>query len=412
MKAELIAVGSELLHFGRRDTNSDWLAERLLRLGVRVGSRVLVDDEEEHIASVVVAALSRANLVLVSGGLGPTQDDRTREGLARALGVPLERDPSMVSLLESSFRQRGWGFSERKARMAERPEGSRWIVNPIGGAPGIAMEVSGRQLFALPGVPAELKAMFVDGVASLVRPSDEKHVLSRRVLKVSGRTESSVDEVVGDLYHAPGVTITLLARPASIEILLLGEGASAEESRERLDELDRELATRLGPDLFGRDDETLPMVVGAHLREAGKTLATAESCTAGLVAAAITEVPGSSEWYRGGLVVYSNDLKTELAKVGGRTLDEHGAVSAAVARELGRGARMRCGADLGVGITGVAGPSSESPEKPVGLVHVAVDDEVGGVERRLLLSGDRDLIRRRSVAAALDLIRRRLRGYV
>lgn len=406
-KAELIAVGSEMLRLGRPDTNGDWLTGQLGRLGIAVGTRSIVEDDPGRIADLTGRALERAEVVVVVGGLGPTADDRTREGLARALGRPLERDEDRLLRLEALFRERGRPFAAVQARQAERPRGAAWIENPLGTAPGFSLSLGGRELFALPGVPAEMKAMFLADVAPRLAGRWECAV-ARRTLKVAGRTESSVDEQLRDLYDAPGLAVTILAGREGIELHILAEGRDHAEAADRAERLDRLFGERLGPDLYGRDEETLPAVVGAMLLRSGKTLATAESCTAGLLASAVTRVAGSSAWFRGGLVVYSDDLKRRLAGVGEETLARHGAVSAEVARELAAGARRVCEADFGIGITGIAGPGGGTAEKPVGLVHLAVADAAGVHDWRTLQFGDRELVRARTVTAALDRLRRRL----
>lgn len=406
-KATLIAVGSELLHLGRADTNGDWLIERMGRLGVALEARCVVEDDPEAIAGLVRHAVGRVSIVVLVGGLGPTEDDRTRDGLARGLDLPLEQDAERLRELEAFFRERERPFLPGQARQAERPSGAAWLDNPLGTAPGLALHHAGSEIFALPGVPSEMKAMFVAGVAPRIAARGGR-VVARRALKIAGRTEFSVDRELRDLYGGPGLSVTVLAGGEGIEVHILAEGRDGAEAAARGDEAERRMAERLGADLYGRDDETLASVVGSLLRDQERTLATAESCTAGLLAAEVTRVPGSSAWFRGGLVVYSDDLKEALAGVDPRSLRRHGAVSAEVARELARGARDRCGADYGIGITGIAGPGGGTAEKPVGLVHLALADDRGEDHRRLLQLGDRDLIRRRSVSAALDCLRRRL----
>jgi nicotinamide-nucleotide amidase len=397
MRAELIAVGTELLDLGRRDTNSEWLSERLARAGVRVVGRHLVDDDEERIAGHVRAALARADWVIVCGGLGPTGDDRTREAVAGALRVPLERDPAMASDLEARFRARRFPFDDRQARQADRPRGAVWLPNPIGTAAGFLAHYGEARIAVLPGVPAELQKIFGE---SLLPRIGGGGAVRRRVLKVAGRPESWVDERVRDLYETPRGRATVLSGADAVEIVLQSETAADLEAAERT------VTERLGIDLFGRDDDTLAGVVGGLLKERGLTLATAESCTAGLLSGAITAVPGCSAWFRGGVVAYADDVKSTAVGVGRATLERHGAVSAEVARELASGIRERMESDFGIGITGIAGPSGGSRDKPVGLVHVAMASDSGVRERVLRLPGDRDLIRRRAVTVALDVLRR------
>jgi nicotinamide-nucleotide amidase len=401
MKAELIIVGSEMLRFGRFDTNAGWLIEQLGRIGYVTTGRTLVEDDESRIASAVRAARLHADVVIMTGGLGPTEDDRTREGLAAGLGLPLERDQEVLDALRERLASRGRPFGENQSKQADRPRGATWIDNPIGTAPGINIAVEGCAFIALPGVPAEMKIMYTETVLPLLSKRGGGGLL-RRTLMVAGRSEPSVDQQMSDLYERPGVDVTILSGREGIELQLLAR------DREKLDEIENIMSGRLGTDLYGRNDASLADVCGNMLGELGKTVATAESCTAGMLAAAITDVPGSSSWYRGGVVVYSDDLKTELAGVKAESIAQHGAVSERVARELAAGVRSRCGADFGIGITGVAGPGGGTTEKPVGLVHIALDDGLDAGHWRILQFGDRHLVRRRTVTAALDRLRRRL----
>ncbi len=403
MNAALIAVGTELLRFGRTDTNGDWLAEQLARAGVRVDLRAIVGDDAAAIARLVGHALATCELVVLTGGLGPTEDDRTREAIALAAGCSLERDEAVERALRARFEARRAPYKPMQARQADRPAGAAWISNPLGTAPGFALPLEGRLVVALPGVPAEMRAMLDVGVLS--RLTGERGI-ARRALRVAGRTESSVEDALRDLYGAEGVQVTILSGRDGIDLHLFAQGASHAEAEARILSLDRRMAERLGRDLYGRDDETLAAVAGRALAASRRTVGVAESCTAGLLASALTSVPGSSAWFRGGVIVYADDLKTRLGGVPESEIAAHGAVSEAVALSLARGARERCAADLGVGITGIAGPGGGSADKPVGLVHVALaeGEHVRSWTTRWI--GDRDLVRARAVAFALDRIRR------
>lgn len=407
VKAELIAVGSEMLRHGRRDTNGDWLAAQLLRVGIEVVLRAVVGDVVERIASCVADAVRRSDLVIVVGGLGPTADDLTREAIAQGLDLPLTRDGEQLARLAALFASRSREFRPLQARQADRPNGAEWIDNPIGTAPGLALFASGARLFALPGVPAEMKAMFRATVLPALDGLGDRR-LATRTLKVAGRTESSVDEQLADLYQLPGVTVTILSAGEGIELRLAAEGGDGDEVEALLDDVESQMARRLGDDLYARGDRTLAGACGELLARLGATVATAESCTAGLLAATITDVPGSSAWFRGGLVVYSDDLKVGLAGIPAESVAAHGAVSETVARELAAAARRRCGADYGIGITGIAGPGGGTACKPAGLVHLALADGDEVWHWRTQQFGDRDLVRRRSVATALDRLRRAL----
>jgi nicotinamide-nucleotide amidase len=404
VRVAIVAVGSELLGGERRDTNGDWIVERIERAGGRVDLRVLCADDAGLLRSVVEAAAQTHDLLVLTGGLGPTEDDRTREALSAALGRPLVRDSAVEETIERAFRSRGYRFRASHARQAMRPEGTRGIENPVGSAPGIGARLGACEIVALPGVPAELRAMFDAAIVPLLATTRGR--VARRTLKVAGRTESSVDEALADLYRRPGVDVTILASSGIVELRLRAEGKDEGEASAILAGVDAEMTSRLGDDLFGRDDETLASAVGRLLRDAGRTVAVAESCTGGGIGAAMTSVPGSSAWFRGGAVVYADDLKTAIVGVPAGTIAREGAVSATVARLLAEGARERFGSDYGIGATGIAGPTGGSPEKPVGLVFVAV---AGGGEtrvREMRLPGDRELVRARAVHAACDELRR------
>lgn len=406
MRATLIAVGTELLHAGRQDTNGDWIAERLEREGVEIVARTRIADEPDAIAGAIRQGLADAEWVVLTGGLGPTEDDRTREAVAAALGVELQRDEDVAREIRARFAAHGRPCGDHQLRQADRPRGAAWLANPMGTAPGFRFERGGRTVVALPGVPAEMRAMF--GAALEGRVGGGRVVRTRRTYKIGGRYESSVDRAIEDLYARPGITITILASIPGIELHVVVSGASARESRHRLEEVGAEIERRLPGDVYGTDDDTLAAVVGRLLVSRGRTVATAESCTAGLVAAELTSVDGSSGWFRGGLLVYDDALKVRLAGVDRGTLERHGAVSAEVAAELAQGAVEATGADIGIGVTGIAGPGGGSEAKPVGTVHLALAGASGTEGNVFRFPGDRAAVRGRTVAWALDRLRRRL----
>jgi len=407
LNAVVVAVGSELLGPGRRDTNGEWLIGRLFDLGIETSWRATTGDDAPRIARVVRAALDDAGVVLLTGGLGPTEDDRTREAVALALDAPLTRDPAMADRIAALFASRGRVAGPRQARQADRPYGMAWIDNPLGSAPGLLLERDSGLLAALPGIPAEMRAMFDASVAPRLA-ARSRGVLARTTLRIAGRPESFVDDLVRDLYGSEGTETTILASSGSVELVLTARGADVAEARARCGALAGAMRARLGIDVYGVDDESLALVVSRLLVARGATVALAESCTGGLLGAALTDVPGASAWFRGGLLCYANDLKTSLAGVPDEMLRAHGAVSEPVARALAAGARSVCSADFGLGVTGVAGPAGGTADKPVGTVHVALADAGEGRAVRLDWPGDRALIRRRAVTVALDLLRRRL----
>jgi nicotinamide-nucleotide amidase len=411
MNAELIAVGSELLRFGKTDGNSEWLTGQLQRCGIEVVARTAVDDDVARIVATVSTALRRADVVLLTGGLGPTQDDRTRDALSRALDAPLELDEERARQMRELYARHGRTMGPAEASQALRLRGSSWLENRLGSAAGVLVQRDGRVLAAMPGVPAEMRAMFTASVLPLLTKAGSGP-LQGLTLKIAGQTESSVDRLLGDLYRTTGLEVTVLGGLEGLELHVRARSEPGEqaESAARLQEFERQTRQRLGPDVFGVGDDRLAGVVGDLLRRLGRTLATAESCTAGLLGAAITSVPGSSKWYRGGWIVYDDRLKWDLAGIRAETLAEHGAVSETVARQLAEGARTRCGADMALAVIGIAGPDGGTEDKPVGLVHLALQDGGESLHRRLRLIGDRQTVRRRAVAAALDLLRRRLLG--
>ncbi len=407
MKAVIIAVGSELLSPGRRDSNSDWLIARLADCGVETVGRIAVDDDAARIASAVLSAFRSADIIVTTGGLGPTDDDRTREGLSLALGLPLTRDPEMVRHVESLFLSRGRKPSDRQALQADRLAGANWIPNALGSAPGMSLEREGRLLAVLPGVPAEMMAMF-DGAVAPKLHARARSAIARITLRIAGRPESYVDDLVRDLYGTPLTTTTILASAGTVELLVTARGGDPADAAAHASQVADAMKERLGIDVYGTDDDTLAFVTGGLLGERGANVAVAESCTGGLLGAAFTDVPGASSWFVGGVVAYSDDLKIKLCGVPEDVLRRHGAVSAAVAMAMAAGIRAACSAEFGLGITGIAGPSGATPGKPVGTVHIALADAGEGRAAALDWPGDRALIRRRAVNVALDLLRRRL----
>lgn len=405
VEARIVAVGSELLDGDREDTNSRWLARRLFECGAFVSGVAIVPDELERIADAV-RARARRGIVLVCGGLGPTADDRTREGVAAALGVALARDSAAEAAIHARLARVGRSPGAGQLRQADLPAGARVLDNPVGVAPAFVLEEGGGLVVALPGVPAELKAIFDASVAPLVQ-SRRGAVQVRRVLKVAGRTESYVDERVAGFLGGSSPAWTILATEGGVQLVLRAAADSGEAAAAVLAPLEAGIRERLGGDVYGADAETLPSVTGALLAASGRTVATAESCTAGMLAAALTEVPGASRWFRGGVIAYADDLKVSLAGVDSGQIARHGAVSEQVAVALAAGAARAARADYGVGITGIAGPGGGTPQKPVGLVHVAIAAPDHAARARTLhMLGDRATIRRRAVTAALDELRR------
>lgn len=410
MQAEIIAIGSEMLTPFRVDTNSLYLTDQLERLGIPVIRKTVVGDNREHLKAVFAEALQRSDLVIGIGGLGPTEDDRTRESVAELLGRPLERSEEVVRMLRERFRAFGRKMPEVNLRQAMVPAGATWLPNDNGTAPGLWMETDGEKIvLLLPGPPPELKPLFEEYCLVKLRSRAPRQAFSTKVLKVTGMAESEVEEKIAPIYRTyENPETTLLASAGEIQIHLRGTGADAGDALRRVEELGERIENALGDAVFSRGNESLEQVVGLYLMMRGATLAVAESCTGGLLGQRITSVPGSSHYFLGGVVCYSDKLKTKLVGVPENMLKRKGAVSAEVAEALARGIRSRAGATLGVGITGVAGPQGGSPDKPVGTVFISLAEAHRAKTVKHRFPGDRERIRQFATQAALNLVRRKL----
>lgn len=413
MNAEIIAVGSEMLTPHRIDTNSLHLTEQLNLLGVDVVFKSIVGDNFRHLVAAAQHGLFRSDILIFSGGLGPTEDDLTREAVAEALGVSLRRDPDLIAKLEKRFADRGWKMTPNNAKQADVLEGATVLPNPNGTAPGqwLSGEFEGREriVILLPGPPHEMKALFEQEVRDRLRAKVPPAHLFTRTLKVAMLGESAVDARVAPIYKRyPDVDTTILAGAGEIELHFKTRATTLEAAQTRADEVADLVEVELDDAVYSRDGQSLEQIVGYWLQMRNATLAVAESCTGGLLAERITSIAGSSRYFVGGAVVYSNNLKTEFAGVPADMIERHGAVSREVAAALAEGIRYRCESTLGVGVTGVAGPGGGSLEKPVGLVFHAVASDTGTeiVERNF--PGDRKRIRRFASTMALDMVRRKL----
>jgi len=411
VRAELISIGTELTAGLTVDTNAAWLARALAELGIGAARHVTVADDLEAIAGEIARAAASADLVLVTGGLGPTADDRTRQGLARAMGVALRADPVLLERLRAFFQSRGYRWCEANARQAEVPRGASALENRWGTAPGLRAQVGRAAVYCLPGVPREMQEMFTNCVAAELRVGRSRGVILTRTLWCFGAGESWIGQQIQDLM-APGQAVTLgtTAQERIIGLRLSAQGDDRTAVESQFDSCEAEVRQRLGDLVFGRDDETLASVVGGLLRERRQTLATAESCTGGMLAEWITDVPGSSDYFLRGVVTYSNQAKIDLLGVPAAAIEQHGAVSAEVAEAMAAGCRRNAGTDYALSVTGIAGPSGGTPNKPVGLVFVGLAG-AGGCDVRRFTFGhhlSRAAIRQRSCSAALDRLRRHL----
>ncbi len=413
MNAEIIAIGSELLTPFRKDTNSLYLTERLNQLGVEVVIKTIVGDSQERLVSVAQHALFRSDIVIFMGGLGPTEDDLTREAVAAALGLELHRDPEIVTRIEQRFASRGYKMTPNNYKQADVITGAVVLPNPNGTAPGqwLSGKYDDREriIILLPGPPFELKALFDEQCFERLRAKLPASFIATRVLKVAMLGESAVDARVAPIYKRyPDIQTTILAGAGDIQFNLLTRADSMEAAQARVDELAGKIEDELDDAVYSSKGESLEQIVGYYVQMRNATLAVAESCTGGLLGERITSISGSSRYFLGGAVVYSNELKTELAGVPAALIAKHGAVSREVAAAMAEGIRQRCHATFGVGITGVAGPTGGTPEKPVGLVYnaLASENETEVVEKNF--PGDRKRVRWFASQQALDMVRRKL----
>jgi nicotinamide-nucleotide amidase len=410
--AEIIAVGSELLGTTRLDTNSLFLAGALASLGIELRAKSVVGDDRAMLARLFSEALTRVDLVVLTGGLGPTDDDVTRDVVAEVLGLPFTEDPAIVAAIERRFARRGLRMPENNTRQARVPRGALVLDNPNGTAPGLYIVHGTQVVVLLPGPPRELQPMMIrlcEGVLGGRAGVERRYSVSAFV---TGRSESHVEEAIQPIYSTwrdaePPIQTTILAAPGQIEVHLTLRSDDSAFAQRRLEEARNALTQAIGDAVFSTDGRQLEEVVGAQLHSRGLRIAAAESCTGGLFMSRVTDVPGSSAYVRGGVVAYSNDVKTAFVDVPEELLRLHGAVSEPVAAAMARGARTRLAADIGVGITGIAGPEGGTPQKPVGTVAIAVSGP-GEAEqvRTFSFPGGRAQIKFQSTQSALDLVRR------
>jgi nicotinamide-nucleotide amidase len=410
MKACILAVGSEMLTPFRVDTNSLFITERLNAIGYDVRLKAVVADDVSELARVIESALDWAELIVVTGGLGPTEDDMTRDAVASVLAIPLDVDESIVEHIRDRFARRGMTMPDINRRQAMVPRGAEVLPNPNGTAPGLWIEKDATALVLLPGPPREMKPMLDAVIAARLAPLSTGAGLFRRVLKISGRAESDVDAQASPVYgrwtkQAVPISTTILAVLGQIELHLTAQASNKAEGDAALDAAVQELSDALGPSVYSIDGRALEVVVGDLLREHNMTIAVAESCTGGLLASRLTDVAGSSAYVDRGVVCYSNQSKADLAGVPETLIQEQGAVSEPVAKAMAEGIRSRAGTNIGIGITGIAGPGGGTPEKPVGTVAVAVvvDEEIR--VRTFQFFGSREMVKFQATQSALNMTR-------
>lgn len=410
MQAEVISVGTELLLGDVVDTNASYIARNLASLGIDLFRKTVVGDNKERIARVFKEALERADLIIITGGLGPTEDDLTREAVSEAMGEKLRLNEELLERIKRRFACRKRGTEKGMIKQAMVPSSARIIPNPVGTAPGIILEKEGKTTILLPGVPREMERMVQEGVVPYLRGrKEETESIKSRVLKVVGMGESQVEKTILDLLNQQSnPTIALLAKKGEIHIRITAKFEGEKFLEEQIREVEEKIRNRLKDYIYGVDDETLEGTVASLLRKKELTISVAESCTGGLLSHRLTNVPGSSNYYQAGIISYSNQAKSELLGVSPLLIEEKGAVSSEVAIKMARGARKVGNTDLGVGISGIAGPTGATPEKPVGLVYIAISTRERDICERFIFSGEREDIKFRASQAALNLLWRYL----
>jgi len=413
MKSEIIAVGSEMLTPHRQDTNSLYLTDKLNGIGVSVAFKTIVGDRRRDLVNAIRTALSRVDILILMGGLGPTEDDLTREATAEALGIALRRDASQVAALHA--RAASWRISmpQNNLKQADVLEGAILLQNANGSAPGQWIDITFNRyrklVILLPGPPHECRPLFDSECLPRLRETVPQRAIASRTLKAAMIPESQADKLIAPIYTTyPDVETTILAHAGDLQLTLLCTKPTREEAQERVDELAGRIEEALDEWFYSSQGDSLEQIVLYYLGLRQATLAVAESLTGGMIAQRITSVPGSSRSFLGGAIVYSDALKSAFAGVPADLIAQYGAVSAEVAKALAHGIRLRTGATIGLGITGVAGPAGGTEGKPVGLVHIAVSDAQKTDSMERTFRGDRRRVREWASQQALDLVRRRL----
>ena len=411
MNAEVITIGEEIISGHTLDTNSAYIANKLSEIGIAVRYRVSVGDRVEDIEEAILTAWNRSAVTIATGGLGPTTDDITKKATCNAFERKLIFHDDLLKLLEDRFRSLHRKLPAIAQNQALQPQGAELLDNPIGSAPGILFQEDERCFISLPGVPSEMEAIVNQSVLPLLlKRQGRKHIEIRRI-RTTGITESELAQAIADLEPIrENMWLAYLPGHQGTDLRVVCRSANETEAKAEVDKLSEAIVGRIGEFIYTIGDQTISEVVGSLLKNGGKTIATAESCTGGLIAKYLTDVPGSSEYYRGSVVAYANEIKQSLLKVPPELLEQHGAVSAQVAEAMATGVRRVIGADFGLSSTGIAGPDGGTPEKPVGLVYIGCAQASGVVSKKVNLFGTRQRVRERSATMALDILRKIIIG--
>jgi len=408
LKAEIIIIGNEILTGDVIDKNSPFLSRELLRLGITVTRIITIPDNKNEILETLQNAIARSKLVILTGGLGPTYDDITKKTVSVYFNKRLILNENILRKVKNFFKTRKITMPAVNTTQALIPQGALILDNPIGTAPGLLFEEKGKIIVLLPGVPEEVKEIFNDSLKRYLRKTKLKKIIATRIFHTTGISESALYEKLKNIPEIEKLGFLPSTRGVDIKIKIIAD--TAEEVQNKFKEITNRLIMKVGNFYYGSDDETLERVIGILLSMKRQTLAVAESCTAGLIMKRITEVPGSSHYFLGGAVSYSNESKIKILKVKTKEIKQKGAVSAEVAKEMAEGVRNLLKADYGISVTGIAGPTGSTLEKPIGLVYIGIADSTGTETKEFHFHGTREDIRERSAQAALDLLRRKLLG--
>jgi nicotinamide-nucleotide amidase len=409
MRAEIIATGTELLSGGVLDTNSLFLSEQLLPLGIEAAFKTVVGDNEKDMEEAFRRAMARAVVLIITGGIGPTEDDITRKVIAKMVKKRLVLNEDALKAIHTRLAGRGKEVLAANDRQALIPAGSRLLNNPVGIAPGFFVEEEDLFIAVLPGVPREMRAMFIEELRPILEERfREKIFIRRRVLHTCGVSESGVNQAIQDVLKRNEPVVGLTAKEFGVDIRIISHQTAAEQAQALVDRTDASIREKLGDAVYSADGQTMEEVVGALLKQRRLKIAVAESCTGGLIGSRITNIAGSSEYFERGAVTYSNSAKTEMLGVPAELIERHGAVSSEVAAAMAKGIREAAKADLGLSVTGIAGPDGGSEQKPVGLVYTALASSQGVTTSEHRFLGDREQIRMRASQMALDMVRKHL----
>ena len=408
-KASIISIGNELLIGQTVDTNASYLSGELLSIGIPVVSSYTVADDIDLIVRALNLASSDAELVLTTGGLGPTDDDLTRQAFAKFLGTELQLQNELLQKIQNLFAKRNMQMPEKSKAQAYIPAGAKALANNLGTAPGIIAQVKSKLLIAMPGVPSEMKQMFEESVVGELKRFATEQALVMRKLKCFGAGESDIAELLGSLCQRDrNPLINCTAKHGVITLYIIATAKDKIQAQQMAEKDEELLRNMLGELIYGTGEQTLAEVVGQKLAQQKKTIAVAESCTGGTLAKLLTDIPGASRYFTHGWVTYSDSAKNSELGIEADLIERHGAVSDQVAEAMAQGARKRAGTDFAIGVTGIAGPTGESVQNPIGLVYISVDSDSGCETKRFIMAGDRDFIRLRTAQTALNMLRLKL----